>query len=88
VSPRLLPAAALYALMVLGLAVFARPRARGAGEAWLYGALFGLVAYSVYDLTNYSTLAGFSLRVTLVDLAWGTLLNGTVATAMYLTARQ
>jgi uncharacterized membrane protein len=86
-TPRLVPEALLYALLVLGLAVFAVPRARCAGQAWLYGALFGLVAYGVYDLTNYSTLVGFSLRVALVDLAWGTLLTGTVAAAMYLTSQ-
>ncbi|MEW6319711.1 MAG: DUF2177 family protein [Acidobacteriota bacterium] len=82
-DPRLLPAAILYTLMVVGLAFFATDRARSTGEAWLYGAFFGLIAYAVYDLTNYATLSAFTLRMTVVDMAWGTVLNGTVAAAMY-----
>ena len=53
------------------------------------GALFGLVAYATYDLTNLATLRGWSLPVTLVDIAWGaavTALSAAVATAVLLRA--
>ena len=42
---------------------------------WM-GALFGLVAYGTYDLTNAATLKGWSLTVTVVDMLWGSLLTG------------
>jgi len=32
------------------------------------GALFGLVAYATYDLTNLATLKDWPLAVTIVDL--------------------
>lgn len=35
------------------------------------GALFGLVTYATYDLTNQATLKDWPLIVTLADLVWG-----------------
>ena len=39
-------------------------------------ALFGLIAYATYDLTNQATLQGWPWIVTLADLAWGTVASG------------
>jgi uncharacterized membrane protein len=80
--PNLVAAVAFYALYVVGLVVFAAARGVSAGDwrlAFAYGALFGLCAYGTYDLTNLATLAGFPLRLALVDMAWGTVLSGTAA---------
>ncbi len=84
-NPRLAPAALLYLLMALGLLVFALPRGGGslvAVVAW--SALFGVIGYGVYDLTNYSTMEGFPLAVTVVDMAWGGVLCGLTGAAMHL----
>jgi len=40
------------------------------------GALFGLITYATYDLTNFATLENWTLLVTVVDMAWGTILCG------------
>lgn len=80
---RLGPALVLYPLIVLGLQVFVLPRAGGQPlQAALWGGFFGLVGYGVYDLTNYATLTQFSLRMTVVDMAWGTVLSAVTAAAM------
>jgi uncharacterized membrane protein len=77
------PAVVFYLLYALGLCVFvAVPSVRErkpSGSVFLLGALFGLVAYGTYDLTNQATLKDWPLAVTLVDLAWGGCLTGTVA---------
>ncbi|MGE0363873.1 MAG: DUF2177 family protein [Vicinamibacterales bacterium] len=81
---RLGPALVLYPLIIAGLQVFAVPRAAG-GPLWhaaAWGGLFGLVGYGVYDLTNYATLAGYTLRMTVVDMAWGMTLSAATATVM------
>ncbi|TXH72996.1 MAG: DUF2177 family protein [Lysobacteraceae bacterium] len=52
------------------------------------GAAFGFVTYATYDLTNLATLKGFTLTVTLVDLAWGTVLTASVATISFFIARK
>lgn len=88
-DPRLLPAALLYALLVLGLAVFALPRARAGSiaEAALWSAAFGIIAYSVYDLTNYSTMQGFPLKVTAIDMVWGGVICAAAGAAMQALGR-
>lgn len=48
-------------------------------EVILRGALFGLVTYATYDLTNYATLRDWTLLVTVVDLLWGIALTGTTS---------
>jgi len=80
----LAPALAFYLLYLLGLVVFAvldglaRGRATVAGAR---GALFGLVAYATYDLTNQATLRDWPWAVTLVDLCWGTAASAVAAAA-------
>lgn len=71
-----------YLLYIVGLLVFVvRPALlRGAPlEALLFGALFGLICYATYDLSNMATLRNWPLIVTVVDLVWGTVLGGAVS---------
>lgn len=56
------------------------------GQALWTGALFGLVAYATYDLTNLATLKDWPLAVTVADLIWGTVLSATVSGVTYLLA--
>jgi len=90
------PAVAFYLLYVVGLVFFGVMAgiARGApGVAAGRCALFGLIAYATYDLTNQATLRDWSWVVTFADLAWGTFasaLAGAVAcrATAYFTARR
>lgn len=85
---RIAPAVVLYPLIILGLQVFALPKAAGgdvAGAA-LWGGLFGVIAYGVYDLTNFATLTDYSLRMTVVDMCWGFVLSAVTAAAMMLAS--
>lgn len=85
---RLGPALVLYPLIVLGLFIFVLPRAGGQPlQAALWGGLFGVIGYGVYDLTNYATLTQFTLRMTVVDMCWGAVLSATTAAVMAATAR-
>ena len=81
---QLAPAVVFYLLYVFGLIFFAvAPALRGGGvsTALLNGALFGLVAYATYDLTNMATLKVWSMKVTLADLAWGAFASAAAAGA-------
>jgi uncharacterized membrane protein len=80
--PWLAPAALFYLLYPLGLGIFAVApgiAARSAAHAGGLGLLFGFFAYATYDLVNVATIKGWSVKLTLVDLAWGTLMSGAVA---------
>jgi uncharacterized membrane protein len=56
-------------------------------QALWQGALFGLIAYATYDLTNLATLKNWPLTVTVVDLGWGAVLGGTVSCSAALIGR-
>uniref|UniRef100_B0T1C5 Transmembrane protein n=1 Tax=Caulobacter sp. (strain K31) TaxID=366602 RepID=B0T1C5_CAUSK len=71
---RLAPAIAFYALYAAGLTVFAVLPGLAEGgwkKALLWGGLLGLFAYGTYDLTNLATLKSWSLKLSLIDMAWG-----------------
>jgi uncharacterized membrane protein len=55
-------------------------------HALLFGALFGLVCYATYDLTNLAVAKDWPLLVTIVDLLWGTVLAASVSTITYFIA--
>jgi uncharacterized membrane protein len=66
------PAAMLvYVLLAIGAAVLIVPRVPNAAAAAKLGAVFGLVVYGVYDLTNYALIKGYTLPLTIVDVCWG-----------------
>jgi uncharacterized membrane protein len=73
-----LPAAVLvYLLIPLGIVLFVLPRAGGDKMmALLWGGIFGLVVYGVYDLTNFATLKDWTLTMTVVDMIWGAFICG------------
>lgn len=71
-----------YALFLCGLVFFAIYPAVEAGsvaKAFAYGAFFGLITYATYDLTNQATIKDWPLIVTIVDMAWGTVLGSLVS---------
>jgi uncharacterized membrane protein len=85
-DPRWVPALLLYAMVVAGLMLFALPRARSGalGETMMWSAIFGVIGYGVYDLTNYATMQGFPLRVAVVDMVWGGVVCGLTGAALWL----
>jgi uncharacterized membrane protein len=71
-SVRVVPVALFYLLYPLALVYLALSGApAGWGEALLRSAVLGLAAYGAYDLTNTAIVRGWSVRLALVDWAWG-----------------
>ena len=82
-------AIAFYLVFILGIIVFVVGPAierQSLSHACILGALFGLVTYAAYDLTNLATLDGFPLKVALVDLVWGAVLCATVSAMTFLAS--
>jgi uncharacterized membrane protein len=78
-----------YLLFIAGLVTFVISPAvekHSWVSAVLYGALFGLVTYATYDLTNLATLKDWPLTVTVVDLVWGTVLAASISGITYFIA--
>lgn len=81
-QPKLGVAAGFYLIYIIGivaLAVVPGLRENSVLGALWRGALFGLIAYATYDLTNMATLKDWPWQVTVVDMVWGTVLNSAVA---------
>jgi len=79
---QVLPAIIFYGIYTLGLVVFVINPAIDKSSwqhATAYGALFGLIAYATYDLTNLAVAKDFSTKVAIVDIAWGALISAAVA---------
>lgn len=75
-----------YLLFIGGLVIFVLMPAVDAGNIWkalLLGALFGFITYATYDLTNLATLKDWPLKITIIDLAWGTFLGASTSTVSY-----
>lgn len=82
-KPMLGAAIAFYLLYPLGLMVFAvaQDTDPALGKAAMLGALFGFFAYATYDLSNLATLKNWPISLTLIDIAWGSLLSAVSAAA-------
>jgi uncharacterized membrane protein len=84
------PAAILfYLLFIAGIIVFVVTPAIEK-QSWIqavaFGAFFGLVTYATYDLTNLAMTKDWPLAVTIVDLAWGSILSASVSVTTYAIA--
>ncbi|MGB6607933.1 MAG: DUF2177 family protein [Atribacterota bacterium] len=84
-----LAAIIFYLLFIAGLVFFViSPSVEK--KSWLnalfVGALFGLLTYSTYDLTNLATLKDWPLLLTVVDIIWGMVLSASVSLISYFIA--
>lgn len=86
---RMVPAVLFYLSYIGGIIFFAVRPAMMAGHwrpALVNGMVLGLLCYMTYDLTNYATLAVWSLKVTIYDLVWGMVVTGISAFCGYFGA--
>lgn len=75
-----------YLMFIAGMIIFVISPALEKNSwthALIYGALFGLITYATYDLTNLATLKDWSLTVVIVDMIWGMILSASVSTISY-----
>ncbi|PWE54428.1 DUF2177 domain-containing protein [Metarhizobium album] len=90
-SPNFAVASIFYLFFAVAIVVLAVRPGLEAGSLWTavgYGALLGLAAYGTYDMTNLSTLKGWPVPLTVVDLVWGTVLTAAASACGYAAVRQ
>ena len=78
-QPNLLYATLFYLVYAFGLmrfAVIPNIGLHGIKSTFLAAAIFGFFVYASYDLTNLALLKDWPLKMSLIDIAWGTLLSG------------
>jgi len=86
-QPNLPVAGLFYLLFVAGIVLLVVQPAAANGDwmtaLWM-GALLGLVAYGTYDITNLSTLRGWSPTIAAIDVVWGAALTAVASLAGFL----
>lgn len=77
------PAAIIFYSIFIGGLVFFAVNPALEQDSWTYalkmGALFGFMCYATYDMTNLATLKDWPVTITIIDILWGTVLNGLTA---------
>jgi uncharacterized membrane protein len=80
-----------YLLFILGILVFVvlpGLKDHSLKTTLVRGALFGLVTYATYDLTNLATVRDWPLLITVIDMAWGTVLSMMVSCIGFLVGKR
>jgi|CXWL01.1.fsa_nt_gi uncharacterized membrane protein len=88
--PNMLAAGLFYVVYVVGVVIFATAPALNDGQwlrALIMGGLFGFFAYFTYDMVNFATLKGYSVKLVMVDVAWGIFVTAISATAGYVAVQ-
>lgn len=86
-KPNFVAAIIFYLIFIVGVVYFVvNPgvEAQSLTKVLVAGALFGFMTYATYDLTNLATLKDWPIKVTIVDLVWGTSLSTLIGTFTYL----
>ena len=84
-------AAFFYLFYVSGIYWFgtlAGIRSGSVVTAILSGSFLGLLAYSTYEVTNFSTLKGWTFQMLLLDTVWGGILGGLTAAVGYYVSKE
>lgn len=75
-----------YIIFIAGMVIFVIYPAltnQSFSSALIMGALYGLVTYATYDLTNLATLEGWPMPMVIVDMLWGISLSVLVSSITY-----
>jgi len=89
-SPNWAAAMIFYLIYIIGIIVFAVLPAHSKDSVMLaiiLGGLFGMIAYSTYDLTNFAVLKNWPIFITIIDIAWGTFLTAAVSAISFYIAK-
>ena len=89
-QPDLAAAGVFYLIYAVGLVILAVAPAiaRGRAAAALWGgAIVGLTAYATFDLTALAILKGWTVRLAVIDMTWGTTASALAAYCGAILAR-
>jgi len=85
-NPNLISALVFYLLYIAGLTYLVLAPAinkKSSKQAVFGGAVLGLVSYATYDLTNLAVIDKWPVAISLIDMAWGTILTATASFITY-----
>ena len=60
--------------MIIGQQVYIKPLIKSKKDVLIYGGLFGLIVFGVYDLTAGAVIKKWDLNLAIIDILWGVFL--------------
>ena len=90
-SPNWFAAIIFYLLFIVGILFFVVVPGLESGSlkaTLLRAALFGLITYATYDLTNLATLKDWPVLLSIVDMFWGTVLSVLVSYISFMAGKR
>lgn len=90
-SPNWLAAILFYLLFIVGILFFVVApglESNSIKVILLRAALFGLITYATYDLTNLATLKDWPVLLTVVDMLWGMFLSVSVSSIGFIAGKR
>lgn len=90
-SPNWFAAVIFYLLFILGILFFVvipGLESNSLKATLLRAALFGLITYATYDLTNLATLKDWPALLSIVDMFWGTVLSVLVSYISFMAGKR
>jgi uncharacterized membrane protein len=90
-STNWIAAVLFYLLFILGILVFVVVpglQANSLKDTLLRAALFGLVTYATYDLTNLATVKNWPVPITVIDMTWGIFLSVLVSYISFMVGKR
>ena len=88
-KPNLKAALLFYAVFLVGLSYFVLWPAlelRSIGNIVIPAVIYGLTTYATFDLTSQAVFKKWPRKITIIDLAWGTLLTLATSVVTYTVA--
>ncbi len=77
---RMAPAVLFYLAYVAGLLYLVSvPALKGGTSVLIPAAVLGFMAYGTYEFTSYALMKGWTLRMVVTDVTWGTVLTAVSA---------
>lgn len=90
-SPNWFVAILFYLLFIVGILFFVVAPGLESDSfkaTLLRAALFGLITYATYDLTNLATLKDWPVLLSVVDMLWGTFLSVSVSAIGFISGKR
>jgi len=90
-SPNWFVVVIFYLLFIVGILFFVVLPGLESGSlkaTLLRAALFGLITYATYDLTNLATLKDWPVLLSVVDMMWGTVLSVLVSYLSFMAGKR
>lgn len=87
-NPNWLAGVIFYLIYAFGVYFFVVKPNNSGWVVIMRGAIFGLISYGTFELTNWALMKAWPLEIVLIDMAWGAVLTSIAAFVAHKVAKK